>query len=156
MKYRYPNLISEMKSQGISFNNIGTAIGKDIDSVKKALKLDHGITLAEAVAIRALFKNCSMLYLFQAGDFITTKDVPLMELFDQHDIIEQKAPEGMNMVDETLTLLEIAEKLHVSTRSLMKYIQEGRLKAVKIGGKWIVTETNYNSFVRGEHGKTEN
>lgn len=48
------------------------------------------------------------------------------------------------------TLLEIADILDVSVRSLYSYINNGKLKAVKIGGAWRVTEKNLMEFI--EHG----
>ena len=48
------------------------------------------------------------------------------------------------------TLSELQPILGVSNRTLHTYIKDGRLKAVKIGGKWKVTEENLKKFVNGE------
>lgn len=48
------------------------------------------------------------------------------------------------------TLLELSEILNVTVRSLYNYINSGKLKAVKIGGEWRVTEKNLMDFI--EHG----
>lgn len=45
---------------------------------------------------------------------------------------------------------ELAEILHVSTRTLMRYIKDERLRAVKIGGKWTVSEENLQNFINGK------
>lgn len=47
-------------------------------------------------------------------------------------------------------LKDLEELLKVNNRTLLKYIKEGRLKAVKVGQRWIVTETNLLSFLNGE------
>ncbi len=38
----------------------------------------------------------------------------------------------------------------VTHRTLLGYIKQGRLKAVKIGGKWRVSEKNLMKFLNGE------
>lgn len=48
------------------------------------------------------------------------------------------------------TLAEIATALNITTRTLLTYIKQGRLKAVKIGGKWLVSEQNYSDFINGK------
>ena len=47
------------------------------------------------------------------------------------------------------TLQELEGLLEVTTRTLLTYIKEGKLKAVKIGGKWKVSEANLQDFVNG-------
>lgn len=48
------------------------------------------------------------------------------------------------------TLQELEGLLEVTTRTLLTYIKEGKLKAVKIGGKWKVSESNLQDFVNGK------
>ena len=38
------------------------------------------------------------------------------------------------------TLKEVAEKARVSERTLHRYIQSGKLEAVKFGGKWKISD----------------
>ena len=45
------------------------------------------------------------------------------------------------------TLDEVAEILHTTRRTLYTYLKEGKLKAVKIGRKWIITEENLKEFI---------
>lgn len=47
------------------------------------------------------------------------------------------------------TLQELESILETSTRTLLTYIKQGKLKAVKIGGKWKVSESNLQDFVNG-------
>lgn len=47
------------------------------------------------------------------------------------------------------TLSEIAKLLNVSVRTLYNYIDNGRLKATKIGGKWLVTEESLKELIEG-------
>ena len=48
------------------------------------------------------------------------------------------------------TLPELEKMLTVSNRTLLNYIKDGRLKAVKIGGKWLVSEDNLKKFLNGD------
>lgn len=45
---------------------------------------------------------------------------------------------------------EAAEVLEISSRTVMTYIYSGKLKAAKIGGKWKITKSNIERFMRGE------
>ncbi len=51
------------------------------------------------------------------------------------------------------TLDEIEVLLKVSLRTLYRYIKNGRLKANKIGNKWIVTEQALKDFIEGKTDK---
>jgi len=48
------------------------------------------------------------------------------------------------------TLTELESVLGVTHRTLQNYIKDGRLKGVKIGGKWKVSEANLTKFLNGE------
>lgn len=48
------------------------------------------------------------------------------------------------------TLTEIEPILGVTHRTLLTYIKDGRLKGVKIGGKWKISEENLKKFINGE------
>lgn len=48
------------------------------------------------------------------------------------------------------TLTELEEVLGVTHRTLLSYVKDGKLKAVKIGGKWKVTEENLRAFINGQ------
>ncbi len=48
------------------------------------------------------------------------------------------------------TLTELESILGVTHRTLQSYIKDGRLKGVKIGGKWKVSEENLKRFINGE------
>lgn len=47
------------------------------------------------------------------------------------------------------TLTELEEVLGVTHRTLLTYVKLGRLKAVKVGGKWKVSEENLKAFING-------
>lgn len=47
------------------------------------------------------------------------------------------------------SLAEIAPILGVTHRTLLTYIKDGRLKGVKIGGKWKVSGENLRKFING-------
>ncbi len=48
------------------------------------------------------------------------------------------------------TLTEIEPILGVTHRTLLTYIKDGRLKGVKVGGKWKISEDNLRRFINGE------
>lgn len=45
------------------------------------------------------------------------------------------------------TLDEVAEILKITRRTLYTYVKEGKLKAVKIGREWRVSETALQDFL---------
>ena len=47
------------------------------------------------------------------------------------------------------TMQEIAELLGVTTRTITTYLQQGRIVAQKIGGRWHFTEENIKDFLQG-------
>lgn len=49
-------------------------------------------------------------------------------------------------IDKLFTIEEVAKILRVSTRSVTRYIETGRLKASKIG-VWRIKETDLNAFL---------
>lgn len=51
------------------------------------------------------------------------------------------------------TLTEIEPILGVSHRTLLDYIAKKKIKGVKIGGKWKVSEENLRKFINGEAGE---
>lgn len=62
---------------------------------------------------------------------------------------EQNAKRLENIRLYTLTDLEPI--LGVTHRTLQTYIKEGRLRGVKVGGKWKVSEENLMRFLNGEN-----
>lgn len=53
-------------------------------------------------------------------------------------------------MDKVYTLKEVEELLKVSNRTLLNYIKAGKLNAVKIGRKWMVTEENIKKLLDGK------
>lgn len=45
------------------------------------------------------------------------------------------------------TLDEVAEALKITRRTLYTYVKEGKLKAVKIGREWRVSEAALQDFI---------
>lgn len=52
-------------------------------------------------------------------------------------------------MDNYYTPQEIAEKLKIDTRTLYRWIREGRLKAVKIGHFWRISESELRRILEG-------
>ena len=51
------------------------------------------------------------------------------------------------MKDKLLTIKEVAEFLRVSERSVLRYIEAGRLKASKVGW-WRILQFDLDEFLR--------
>ena len=62
---------------------------------------------------------------------------------------ENKRTEALEEL-KVYSLTEIEPILGVTHRTLLTYIKDGRLKGVKIGGKWKVSGENLKKFVNGE------
>ena len=61
----------------------------------------------------------------------------------------QKRMENLNSY-RVYTLSELEPVLGVTHRTLLQYVTDGKLKAVKIGGRWKVSEDNLRRFINGE------
>ena len=48
------------------------------------------------------------------------------------------------------TLKELEGVLGVTHRTLLTYVKDEKLKAVKIGGRWKVSEENLKDFINGK------
>ena len=47
------------------------------------------------------------------------------------------------------SLAELEPILGVTHRTLLRYITDGKLKGVKIGGRWKVSQDNLRAFING-------
>lgn len=52
----------------------------------------------------------------------------------------------INRIEKLLTIEEVADILRVSTRTIIRYIESGKLKASKIG-VWRVKESDIHLFL---------
>ncbi len=60
------------------------------------------------------------------------------------------------MKDKLLTIKEVAKYLRVSERSVLRYIEAGRLKATKVG-YWRIKERDLELFLKkNENNKIKN
>jgi len=58
-------------------------------------------------------------------------------------------------MEKLYTPEEVAVNLKVSRKTIYNWIQEGRLKAVKIGHFWRISESELNRLLKGEEQKQE-
>ena len=54
------------------------------------------------------------------------------------------------MTEIALTVDEVAGRLKATTRTIRTWITTGRLPAVKVGRKWLITESTIDQILRGE------
>ena len=54
------------------------------------------------------------------------------------------------MTQKFYDVKQVSGKLGVRVEAIRRYIKSGRLKAVKVGNKYIVSEDNYNDFINGK------
>lgn len=71
---------------------------------------------------------------------------------DTKERTQARAEENAARLDvlRLYTLTELEPILGVTHRTLLTYIKDGRLKGVKIGGKWKVSEEMLRRFINGE------
>ena len=55
------------------------------------------------------------------------------------------------MVTELIRLKDVSKRLNLSTATLRKYIHNGKLKAIKVGGNYMVSINDYDEFVFNLH-----
>lgn len=48
------------------------------------------------------------------------------------------------------TVQELSELFDLSPQSVRRYLKEGKIKARKVGTKWLVTEEAIRAFLTGE------
>lgn len=53
-------------------------------------------------------------------------------------------------MDELFTPQEVAQKLKIDMSTVYRWIREGRLKAVKIGHFWRISESELNRLLKGD------
>ncbi len=53
-------------------------------------------------------------------------------------------------MEELLTPQEVAQKLKIDMSTVYRWIREGRLKAVKIGHFWRISESELNRLLKGD------
>lgn len=72
--------------------------------------------------------------------------------FDTRERTEARTEENAKKLDaiRLYTLSELEPILGVTHRTLQSYIKDGRLKGVKIGGRWKVSEETLRKFINGE------
>ncbi|HQH19391.1 MAG TPA: helix-turn-helix domain-containing protein [Bacteroidales bacterium] len=46
-------------------------------------------------------------------------------------------------------IADLIDVLNVSEITARRYIQDGKIKAIKIKGKWLVSEEHLNEYLRG-------
>lgn len=49
------------------------------------------------------------------------------------------------------TVPELCELLNMTPQSVRKYLNEGKIRGTKAGGKWLVDEEAIKEFLRGEN-----
>ena len=52
------------------------------------------------------------------------------------------------------TVDEIKDMRHLSSRTILNYIRSNKLKAMKLGGKWLIEEPDLKKFLQDASNKT--
>lgn len=53
------------------------------------------------------------------------------------------------MIKDVYTVKDVAEQLQVTEKTVRELISSGRLKAVKVCKKWIISAQNLKAFING-------
>lgn len=63
----------------------------------------------------------------------------------------------MDINNKYYTAEEVAEMLKVTTESVRRWIRDGKLKSVKLSGKFIrISQADLDEFVKSMRGETNN
>lgn len=52
-----------------------------------------------------------------------------------------------NAINEFLTVAEVSKLLRISNLTLYKYIKEGKIAVLELGGHYRISKTSLNSFI---------
>lgn len=55
---------------------------------------------------------------------------------------------GITMQERLYAVSEIAKMYRISGTSVRRYILEGKLKAIKVGGVWRIKESDWEAFLK--------
>jgi len=58
---------------------------------------------------------------------------------------------GGDLMDNYYTPQQVAEKLQINIRTVYKWIREGKLKAIKVGDLWRISESEIKRFIEGNN-----
>jgi excisionase family DNA binding protein len=53
-------------------------------------------------------------------------------------------------MDKLLTLKQVASTLGLSTKTISRYIESGKLKASKFGNRWRIKPEEVDKFIKGQ------
>ena len=54
------------------------------------------------------------------------------------------------MNDKLLTTKEVANTLRVTTRTIHNYLNAGKIKGIKLGGKILIRESELDKFIKSK------
>jgi excisionase family DNA binding protein len=57
------------------------------------------------------------------------------------------------MIEEYLTTEEVAKCLRIHKATVTRWLKEGKLKAMKKGRRWLISQSDYDKFVSAEETK---
>lgn len=55
------------------------------------------------------------------------------------------------MLDQVLTIKEVAEYLKVNERTIYRMASSGDLPAFKVGGSWRIKQSEFEEWIRMQH-----
>jgi len=84
------------------------------------------------------------------GELPATRRDDLGSYLDGLAMVETKRIIDEDPELQTLTLQEIADAYNVSNRSLLRYIADGKLRAVRFGRKYLVTIAALREFLNAK------
>jgi excisionase family DNA binding protein len=54
-------------------------------------------------------------------------------------------------MDDFISIREVARRVGMSYMTILTYVKEGRLNAIKVGGRWRVSVKDYEKFTEGHY-----
>jgi len=63
------------------------------------------------------------------------------------DLLKGKKGQSMPVVDTIYTLEEAADKLKMSVRNVRRWVDDGKIKAFKLGREWRIHEDDLQAVI---------
>ena len=64
---------------------------------------------------------------------------------------QRNGDDGEMMTDNLLTTQQVMSRLQIADETIYRYIRQGRLKAIRVGGLWRIPEEALQEFLgKGE------
>ena len=124
----YYNLQKEMQARNVTTEDIAKLLKLTKEETETTLNTHsdtagEGLTVDQAVNIRnTFFADCSLEYLYS---------------LEHDDIVVYDLP-------------KVCSILNIARQTAMRYIKNGILPCRKVGGRWLISKSELEAFIKGK------